>query len=215
MPQGQERTPAERAEFKHMLEDVNLLYLGCAVLVLLDLSYISRFWTQFEAWLSMQQVTPEGLQPAEPSERRCRVAPIYGANSSMVESLYAMWAHRSPQEAHDVLREPDVTVTNQGDKETQLEKLVQLDDEVRQVMAGHAAPTRPAGASSGSSHDPARTAGAHDGPKTETECSVVASSTRQHQPTWQTHRGNIKGWARLSELTERDDVELNSLRAPL
>lgn len=37
-----------------VLRTVNLLYLGTRVLVLADISYLSRFWTQFEAWLSMQ-----------------------------------------------------------------------------------------------------------------------------------------------------------------
>ena len=43
MPQG-ERTLAERARFKWMLQNINMLYLGAKVLVLLDLSYMSRFW---------------------------------------------------------------------------------------------------------------------------------------------------------------------------
>ena len=43
MPQGK-RTPEEKAAFKRMLSNINLLYLGCHVLVLLDLSYLSRFW---------------------------------------------------------------------------------------------------------------------------------------------------------------------------
>ena len=34
-----------------------MLYLGMSVLILLDRSYSSRFWTNYEAWLSMQ---PEG-----------------------------------------------------------------------------------------------------------------------------------------------------------
>ena len=45
MPQG-ERTPAEKVNFQHMLSNINLLYLGCHVLVLLDLSYLSRFWVR-------------------------------------------------------------------------------------------------------------------------------------------------------------------------
>ena len=61
-PQGK-RTPAESAAFKHMLANVNLLYLGCYVLVLLDLSYMSRFWTQFEAWLSLQAISPDLASP--------------------------------------------------------------------------------------------------------------------------------------------------------
>ena len=44
MPQGDEKTGLEKLEFKTMLTHVNLLYLGCAVLVLLDLSYLNRFW---------------------------------------------------------------------------------------------------------------------------------------------------------------------------
>ena len=55
MPQGEQRTLAEKVRFKHMLGNVNLLYLGCQVLALIDISYLSRFWTQFEAWLSMQE----------------------------------------------------------------------------------------------------------------------------------------------------------------
>ena len=45
MPQAK-RTLAERASFKWMLQNVNLLYLGCSVLLLADISYLSRFWTQ-------------------------------------------------------------------------------------------------------------------------------------------------------------------------
>ena len=47
-----ERTEAEQAEFERMLPSINLVYLSTTVLLLLDLSYLSRFWTQFEAWLS-------------------------------------------------------------------------------------------------------------------------------------------------------------------
>ena len=64
MPQGGDRSAEEKADFKLMLMNVNLLYLGSSVLVLQELSYLSRFWTQFEAWLSMQLASPEGLGPA-------------------------------------------------------------------------------------------------------------------------------------------------------
>jgi hypothetical protein len=49
MPQSaqqRKRTLAERAQFRFMLENVNRLYLGLHVLILFDLSYPSRFWTQ-------------------------------------------------------------------------------------------------------------------------------------------------------------------------
>ena len=129
-----ERSRGETVEFKHMLKHANLLYLGTRVLILLDLSYIGRFWTLFEAWLSMQAVSPEGLKPATPEQQRLDIVPIHGANNITGESLKAMWASRTPQEAYDLLKEPDVSVTNQSDKEIQLEKLLQLDDEVRKVM---------------------------------------------------------------------------------
>ena len=49
MPQGNDRSDADKVRFKWMLQNVNLLYLGCSVLCLVDISYLSRFWTQFEA----------------------------------------------------------------------------------------------------------------------------------------------------------------------
>ena len=67
MPQDQpegSRSMEDTAAFKVMLGNVNMLFLGMTVLILLDLSYVSRFWTQFEAWLSMQFAMPDGLKPA-------------------------------------------------------------------------------------------------------------------------------------------------------
>ena len=62
-PKGS-RSAEDAAAFKRMLKEVNRLYLGTTVLILLDLSYVSRFWTQFESWLSMQYATPSGLKSA-------------------------------------------------------------------------------------------------------------------------------------------------------
>ena len=39
-----DRSPAEKEEFKWMLQNVDRLYLGALVLVMVDLSYLSRFW---------------------------------------------------------------------------------------------------------------------------------------------------------------------------
>merc|ERR1712232_211954 len=58
------RSAEDTADFKIMLKMINMLFFGATVLIVLDLSYVSRFWTQFEAWLSMQLPTPEGLTPA-------------------------------------------------------------------------------------------------------------------------------------------------------
>ena len=40
------RTPEEQRAFELMLVNINILYLGCSVLILADSSYMSRFWTQ-------------------------------------------------------------------------------------------------------------------------------------------------------------------------
>ena len=39
----------------------------------------------------------------------------------------------TPQMAYELLKEPDVTVTNMSDKEMQLEKLLSLDEEVKDL----------------------------------------------------------------------------------
>lgn len=71
------RSHAHQMMFERMLPSVNLLYLSCTVLAIIDQSYISRFWTQFEAWLACQEVTAMGLQPVHSariaSQRRLKV----------------------------------------------------------------------------------------------------------------------------------------------
>ena len=134
MPQG-DRTPAEKAAFVHMLGNVNSLYLGCSVLILLDLSYLSRFWTQFEAWLSMQTPSPSGLSPSKEDAQRFKIVTVLNGNSIAERILKDMWVSATPDEAYEVLSKEDVTVTNASDKSRQLPKLKALDAEVKRVMA--------------------------------------------------------------------------------
>ena len=42
-PQG-ERTPQQQELFSLTLANINFLFLGASVLILLDMSYMSRFW---------------------------------------------------------------------------------------------------------------------------------------------------------------------------
>lgn len=44
MPQGGQRSESEMIEFQVMLPNINLLYLFCDVIILLDLTYLGRFW---------------------------------------------------------------------------------------------------------------------------------------------------------------------------
>ena len=105
---------------------------------MLENSYMARFWTGFEAWLSFQKCTPYGIQPASEAERRFEIVPIHAAavaGTETANTLIAAWAGRTPQEAHDYLSKPDVRVTNQKDKEGQLQKLRKLDEEVKAAFA--------------------------------------------------------------------------------
>lgn len=134
MPQG-ERTPAENVWFKWMLANVNLLYLGAKVLLLVDVSYLSRFWTQFEAWLSLQTTSSVGLRTASDNELRAVIRCIHNATyGSEDRKLVSMWRGASCDEVRKVLSSPDVVVTNQSDKEVQLERTSVINDEVRGAL---------------------------------------------------------------------------------
>ncbi|EOD33510.1 hypothetical protein EMIHUDRAFT_229658 [Emiliania huxleyi CCMP1516] len=129
-PKGS-RSAEDSAAFKRMLKEVNRLYLGTTVLILLDLSYVSRFWTQFESWMSMQFATPDGLKPAvgTKNERHHIVCIQNAAEQSELHEkmLIQSWATKTPEQAHAFLSKPDVTVTNQSDKKGQLPKIKELD----------------------------------------------------------------------------------------
>ena len=123
-----------------MLPMINLIYLGTSVLILLDQSYVSRFWTQFEAWLSMQTFALDdesdagGLRSANEAERRCTIELVHGANEELGQSLLSTWANKTPEEAHEHLSKPDVLVTNESDKEKQLPKILALNQTVRACL---------------------------------------------------------------------------------
>ena len=124
LPQG-EQTEEERNDFRRMLSEMRMLYLGASVLLLVDLSCLSRFWTQLEAWLSLQMCTPDGLAPASAEARRCTIVPIYNANDYIKDALVdtCMWSSKTPAEAYDILARPDVMVTNMSDKDAQLPRI--------------------------------------------------------------------------------------------
>jgi len=134
MPQGKDKTEWEDIEFSIMLPNINLLYLFCSVLILADLSYVSRFWTQFEAFLSMRKVSTRGLEATPEAERRCVIKCIHNAPDGFKGILTDMWAHKTADEACDILAKPDVTVTNQKDKDQQLPKLKELNAFAKRVM---------------------------------------------------------------------------------
>ena len=135
MPQGQNKLDWEKAEFAVMLPNINLLYLFCSVLILVDRQYMGRFWTQFEAFLSLRKVTAEGLAFTPEQERRCTVSCIRNAPKAFGAGLIEEWESKSAEEAYEILKQKDVKVTNETDKEVQLPKLRTLDDFAKRIYA--------------------------------------------------------------------------------
>lgn len=139
MPQKNEgsefntRDNAEKQTFALMLKNINLLFLGIGVLILTDRSYLSRFWTQFEAWLAMQDISTSGLVSAHVADKRCTIRCVHGAPEALVESLVEEWSGCTAQRAFEKLSAPDVYVTNQSDKDLQLPKILELDGHVSVV----------------------------------------------------------------------------------
>eukprot|EP00900_Chrysochromulina_parva_P008962 jgi/Chrpa1/18067/Chrysochromulina_OHIO_Genome00025503-RA len=137
MPQGRDKTPSESAEFKEMLPNINLLYLTCSVLILMDRTYMSRFWTQFEAYLSMRAITSDGLTNALDPQARARVTimTLHDLPPSMGTVLVDEWSNKTPEKAHAILAGQDVIVTNQSDKDIQLAKLKVLNERAQRAFA--------------------------------------------------------------------------------
>ena len=135
LPQGEDKTPEQKAAFSQQLPNINLLYLGCSVLILIDLSYQSRFWTQYEAWLSFMMATKSGLVSTTKDKLRCHFACLHGVSNSAVQVLMDMWANCTAADAHAKLSGDDVTVTNLGDKEMQLKKILSMNELVKEIMS--------------------------------------------------------------------------------
>ena len=131
MPQSS-RTPYQRTVFRWMVKNVNALFLGGSILIVMDSAYLSKFWTQLEAWLGMQRCTLQGLKPASKASRWVTWS-IHSAMSAA--ELEQRWMNKSPQEAEALLSKPDCVVTNMSDKTTQLKKLATLDQDVQRSWA--------------------------------------------------------------------------------
>ena len=136
MPQGRYKSKTEDIEFSVMLPNINLLFLFCRVLILLDVSYMSRFWTQFEAFLSFRKVTANGLDSTPEGEQRDTIVCIHNADPEFgPPKLRKMWADKTAEQAYAILEKPDVKVTNQKDKDVQLPKLAKLNEFAKSTVA--------------------------------------------------------------------------------
>ena len=119
-----------------MLSAVADLYLMANVLILLDKTYATRFWTTMEAWCSMQTSTSSGVRPARSGEQRYTIACIHNANPKFDEPGLLEMSKKTPNEISAFLASPDVAVTNQKDKVTMLPIVGKTDEHVREMMSG-------------------------------------------------------------------------------
>ena len=159
------RTPKELAEFDLMLAAITDMYLTARILILLDGSYVSRFWTLTEAWCSMQKATRDGLKPAtEDEQRRYTIKCIHNATEKHDgEGLVEKVSEKKPEEMHGILKKPDVNVTNAKDKEAMLPKILEYDSHVKDMyakMEKHADHDQGAGADGSTSRQDAGTVSA-------------------------------------------------------
>ena len=112
--------------------------LGATVLVLLDRSYGSRFWTQFESWLSMQIACSAGLISAAEHMRRCDIVNLKDCPDDYAMGIINEWSNVTTEKAKEKLRKEDIFVTNAKDKDSQLDKLTQFNTKVVSLGLGRA-----------------------------------------------------------------------------
>ena len=136
MPQ-KPRSPEDKAMFAEMFASVNVIYVGMRVLILLDISYMSRFWTQTEAWMSMQDASTAALATACEEKRRYTIVPLQRVRDGVGDARRHV-GRRSAQETYDILAQLDVLVTNHSDKERQLPKILKLSETIKQAIERHA-----------------------------------------------------------------------------
>mmetsp|Transcript_59553 Transcript_59553/g.98745 ORF Transcript_59553/g.98745 Transcript_59553/m.98745 type:complete len:535 (+) Transcript_59553:95-1699(+) len=121
------RTRFEDKLFQLTLNNIWLLFLHLRVVILLDLSYLSRFWTSYEAWLSMRTYIHGDGQLAPTihlSNVRYLIVPLRSNPGHLFSRLLvSMWANCSLEEAIQILQAPDVSLTNGKDKQLCVEKM--------------------------------------------------------------------------------------------
>jgi len=129
------RTESEKAEFDAMLDAIADLYLTARVLILMDTSYDSRFWTLFEAYWAMMKPTAHGIRSAGDGERRYGITCIHNADKMYDKpKLVKKLSTKTPEEMHEILSKPDTAVTNAKDKDEQLIKLLKVSERVQEIF---------------------------------------------------------------------------------
>jgi hypothetical protein len=131
LPQG-ERTPVEQRKFKRGLAHVNLVYLSCYVVKVLNSQYAARFWPQYEAWLSFHRFCAAKMDFApDPVHRTFSIFTGLAADLETEQArhewaIVERWSDASVQTVIERLGRSDVAVTNGRDKPKQFAKIREL-----------------------------------------------------------------------------------------
>lgn len=127
LPQGKRDNAAE-THFRNALDKVYLLFLGFPILILLDFSYMGRFWTSYEFFLSTREIEHSGELVQAASNSRTKIVCMGAVDDVIREPMLKTWSSCSLEQAHAKLAKVDIVVTNQTDKEQQLKVLTRLRD---------------------------------------------------------------------------------------
>ena len=120
----------QRIELRRMRDAMRecacLPFLCASCLLLVDGGYCARFWTQLEAWLSLQRATPAGFVD-ERTRARCTIELLPNEPEFLRTLLAEVLAAKTATQACEMLRSPRVPVGHSEDKHEQLAKLERLD----------------------------------------------------------------------------------------
>lgn len=124
------RSFEEQDEFESGLASVNMVYLSCKVVKIVNLQYISRFWPQFESWLSFQAVDPQTKSFVADGSRSFEVFTGIARTDETVQKWQSetnrSWGQLNLDKRISQLEHSEVLVTNQADKADQIKKIKDL-----------------------------------------------------------------------------------------
>ena len=84
--------------------------------------------------MAFQEVDSNGVLRCAPEpNRRCTIECIHNANEYTKLQLIDMWSNKTPEEAYNILKSEDVSVTNQNDKELQLPRIQTFKESVQKT----------------------------------------------------------------------------------
>ena len=117
----------DRADIERLLPYGALPFLCAGCLLLVDSGFNTRFWTSFEAYLSMQDATTDGIV-CNPSRPRCAIKLLRDEPAFMESLLVESWRVHACRQACEELSGAFVGVTWAADKQVQLTRLMRYNE---------------------------------------------------------------------------------------